>query len=130
MQTGIKGFAETQVCAENTALALGSGSVEVFATPAMIALMEKAAAESVAPYLGEGCATVGTRLCVSHDRASPVGARIRCESVLTETDDRRLSFSLEVYDELGRIGGGTHERFIVDAEKFLSKAMAKRAAIK
>lgn len=97
----------------------------VFATPAMIALMEKTAWKSVAPYLEEGCGTVGTLLNVTHDAPTPLGMKVWCESELTEIDGRRLVFSVAAFDETGKIGGGSHERFIVPNEKFQAKADKK-----
>ncbi len=123
--TGIKGKQTETVTEENTAAALGSGSLRVYATPAMIALMEKTALASVADALGDGMTTVGTKLDIAHTAASPVGSAITCESELTEIDRRRLVFRVTAYDEHGEIGSGIHERFIVDCEKFLAKAQAK-----
>ena len=125
LSLGLKGHAETVVTEQNTAAAMGSGLLPVFATPAMLALMENAAAGSVQPYLPEGQGTVGTRLEVSHLAATPIGLTVRAESELMEIDRRRLVFSAEVWDEAGKIGEGTHERFIVDSEKFLAKADAR-----
>ena len=123
--TGIKGKQTETVTEENTAAALGSGSLRVYATPAMITLMEKTALASVADALGDGMTTVGTKLDIAHTAASPVGSAITCESELTEIDRRRLVFRVTAYDEHGEIGSGIHERFIVDCEKFLAKAQAK-----
>lgn len=125
METGIKGRKETAVTPELTAQALGSGLLPVFATPAMVALMEGTASESVAPFLEEGCTTVGTALNIKHISATPVGMRVHCESTLTEIDGRRLVFSVTAYDECGEIGSGTHERFIIKSEKFMAKTNAK-----
>ena len=125
LQTGIKGYSECTACAENSAEAMGSGELKVFATPAMIALIEKAAWQSVAPELGEGQGSVGTKLDISHIAATPLGMKLRCETELTEIDGRRLVFKAEVFDEAGKVGEGTHERFIVFNEKFQAKADAK-----
>ena len=89
--------------------------------------MEEAAQTSVAPHLEEGQSTVGTRLAVSHDAATPVGMKVWAESVLTEIDGRRLVFEVRAYDECGLIGQGTHERFIIKKQRFLEKAQAKKA---
>ena len=94
LETGIQGRAETLVSKENTAASMGSGNLEVFATPCMVALMEEASQCSVAPFLGEGESTVGTKLCVSHDAATPVGMKVWAESTLTEIDGRRLVFEV------------------------------------
>ena len=125
LTTGIKGKQELVVTKENTAKAMGSGTLEVFATPAMIALMEKTAYESVAPELEEGSGTVGTALKVKHVAASPVGMKITCESELVKVHGRALTFSVNAYDEKGLIGEGEHERFIIYNEKFQAKADAK-----
>lgn len=127
MEIGIKGLAETVVDHSNTAKFAGSGELEVFATPFMIALMEQAAYSSVAPFLEVGQGTVGTRLNVSHDAATPVGMKVRAESELCELDGRRLVFTVRAYDECGLIGQGTHERFIIKNDKFLAKCNAKKA---
>lgn len=127
LEKGIKGFQEVTVTADNTALAMGSGTLEVFATPSMIALMEKTAWESVAPYLEEGEGTVGTQLDVAHLSATPLDMTVRCQSELVEVDGRKLVFKVSAYDEAGLIGEGTHERFIVKNEKFQSKANGKKA---
>lgn len=125
LQVGMKGEARTVCCAENTAKKMKSGTLEVFATPAMTALMEEAAAGSVAPCLEAGQTTVGTMLNIQHSSATPVGMAVRCESELIELDGRRLVFSVTAYDDCGEIGRGTHERFIIHSEKFLAKANAK-----
>ena len=100
---------------------MGSGSLEVFATPAMAALMENAAMEAVAPELPAGATTVGTRLEISHLRATPTGENVTAEARLTEVDGRRLLFKVEARDSQGIIGQGLHERFIVDCAKFMGK---------
>ena len=125
LEIGIKGKESVKVVHENTAAAMGSGMLEVFATPAMVALMEKAACTSVAPYLEEGCGTVGTELNIKHVAATPVGMMVTCESELVEIDGRRLVFTVTATDEKGLIGQGTHERFIIQNEKFQSKADSK-----
>lgn len=125
MQIGIKGRAETVVSETNTAKSMNSGSLEVFSTPYMIALMEHAAAVSVENELEEGMSTVGTHLDISHDAASPLGMRVWAESELIEVDGRRLVFDVKAFDECGMIGHGRHERFIIKADKFLAKVMAK-----
>ena len=125
MNIGIKGYAETVVNAQNTAKSFGSGLVDVFATPCMIGLMEQAAQDSVAPFLEAGQSTVGTRLNVSHDSATPVGMKVRAESELIEIDRRRLVFRVAAYDECGLIGHGEHERFIISLDRFMEKTLKK-----
>ena len=110
-----------------TARSMGSGTLDVLATPAMIALIEETAWRSVAPDLEPGCATVGTSLRVDHLAPTPVGMKVRCETELTEVDGRRLVFSVSVSDERGPVGKGTHERFIINERKFQAKADAKLA---
>ncbi len=122
---GIKGEQKVEVVYENTATAVGSGVLEVFATPCMIALMEKAACDSVLPYLEEGDGTVGTELNIKHISATPIGMTVRCESELLEVDGRRLVFDVKAFDEAGLIGEGRHERFIVNNEKFQGKTDKK-----
>ena len=125
LKTGIKNCTETTVTEELTADAWGSGGLPVFATPAMIAFMENTAWASVEPYMDEGKSTVGTKLDVSHLSASPVGAHITCETELIEVDGRRLVFNVKASDDAGLIGEGTHERFIINVEKFMSRTEAK-----
>ena len=125
LHPGLKGAAETLVVFENTAAAMGSGALEVFATPAMIALMENASLELVQPYLQEGEGTVGISISVSHDAPTPIGRRVVAESELIEVDRKKLVFRVlaRVGEEV--IGKGTHTRFIVNSDRFLQKAMAK-----
>ncbi len=122
---GLKGRAETIVNENNTAQAACSGALPVFGTPFMCALMEEAAWKSIAPCLEKGQSTVGTKLAVSHDSATPVGMRIWAESEVTEVDGKRLVLKVAAYDERGPIGQGTHERFIVTDERFLAKTSKK-----
>ncbi len=119
----IKGEAVTTVSSANTAIAAQSGSLPVFGTPFMIALMEKATCSAVAEYLDDGETTVGTKIDVSHSRASVIGSVITAAAQLTECDGRRLVFSVSAKDEnLNTIGSGTIERFVVNIEKFMKKA--------
>ena len=122
---GLKGQAETTVNERNTAAAMGSGLLPVFATPAMLALMENAAASSVQPFLDEGQGSVGTRLEVSHLAATPLGLRVRAESELLAVDRRKLRFAVRAWAGEELIGEGVHERFIIDNARFLEKALAK-----
>ncbi len=122
IEVGMKGRAETVVTPENTAQAVGSGLVPVFATPYMIALMEGAAVQdSLAPDEG----TVGTRLDVTHDAATPVGMKVWAQAEVTAVEGRKITFAVAAYDEAEQIGGGTHERFIIKPEKFLGRVRAK-----
>jgi predicted thioesterase len=125
LKAGIKCRRETIVTSELCADAWGSGGLPVYATPAMIALMENTAWESVEPYMEAGRSTVGTKLDVSHTSASPVGARVTCEAELIEVDGRRLVFKVSASDDAGPIGEGLHERFIINVEKFMARTEAK-----
>ena len=125
LETGIKGRQDLKVTSDLSARSMGSGGLEVFATPAMIALMEKTAMLSVQEQLDEGQGTVGTRLEIDHVAATPVGAEVWCESELVEIDRKRLVFEVIAYDKAGVIGKGRHERFIVNNERFMEKAKAK-----
>lgn len=129
LEAGIKGVQTEEVIFDKTAAVVGSGALEVYGTPCMIALIEKTALESVNPYLEEGCGTVGTKLVVSHISATPIGMTIRCETELVEVDRRRLEFVAKVYDDAGLVGEATHQRFIVENEKFLKKAAEKKAGL-
>ena len=122
LQVGIRGSGEAVVTEALTAKAMGSGELPVYATPAMVTLVEETAWKSVAPALEPGQGTVGTKLDLAHLAATPLGRKVRCETELIGIDRRRLTFSAAVYDEAGKIGEGTHERFIVDNERFLAKA--------
>jgi predicted thioesterase len=122
---GLKGRAETVVNESNTAQAACSGALPVFGTPFMCALMEEAAWKSIAPHLEASQSTVGTRLNVSHDSATPVGMKVWAESEVTEVDGKRLILTVAAFDERGPIGRGTHERFIVTDERFLAKTARK-----
>ena len=125
LETGIKGTGTVTVNEENTAKAMGSGTLDVFATPALIALMEETCWRSVANALEEGCGTVGTLLEIKHTAPTPVGMKVTCESTLTEVDGRRLVFEVIARDAKGVVGEGRHERFIIQNEKFQVKANAK-----
>ena len=125
VEIGMKGRAETVVVQENTAAAVGSGLVPVFATPYMIALMEGAAVNAVLPHIEEDEGTVGTHLNVSHSAATPMGMKVWAEAVVTAVEGKKLSFDVVAFDESGEIGRGTHERFIIKPEKFLARVQAK-----
>ena len=125
IETGIKGHREQIVTPEMSAARVGSGLVDVFATPMMVALIEQTCLESVLPQLEEGQGTVGTLVNVSHVSATPVGMRVWCESELVEVDRRRLVFKVKAYDDCGLIGEGIHERFIIDTAKFMDKLKSK-----
>ncbi len=121
LKPGLKGNIETTVAKKDTASAYGSGLIDVFATPAMIGLMEKTAQESVQAFLPAGHITLGTAISVKHSKATAVGKKISFFSELTNVEDRQLTFSLKAFDEEGEIGSGTHQRFIVNKERFMKK---------
>ncbi|MBR6313276.1 MAG: thioesterase family protein [Clostridia bacterium] len=125
LEPGIRGKQTVTVTHEQTAAHYGSGALEVFATPAMVALLEETAWRSVQPYLEEGQATVGTRVDIRHLAATPLGGKVTCESELVEIDRRRLVFKVVVFDEKTKVGEGIHERFVIQSEKFLAAAKAK-----
>ena len=122
---GLKGRSETVVTEHNTADAVGSGLVPVFATPYMIALMENAASIPLLPYLAADEGTVGTHLDVAHTSATPIGMKVWADAVVTAVDGKKITFEVSAFDEAGEIGRGTHERFIIRPEKFLAKAQGK-----
>lgn len=128
LKTGIRGKQHIVVDDACTARAMGSGTLDVFATPAMAALMEKTAWTSIAPFLEEGQGSVGTRLDITHDAPTPCGLTVTCESELIEIDGRRLVFRITASDETGLIGGGRHERFIINENSFMQKASKKADA--
>lgn len=125
LKEGTEARKEIIVTKENTAKVMGSGELEVFATPAMVALMENVAYESVAGQLEEGQGTVGTSMNVKHLSATPVGMKVVCESKLVKVDKRALTFEIKAFDEAGIIGEAIHERFIIENEKFTKKAYSK-----
>ena len=125
IEVGIKGKKEYVVTKELTAAAVGIGLLEVYGTPYMIALMEETCHTSVEEFLEDGQGTVGISIEIKHTAATPVGMKVWCESELIEVDGKRMVFSLKTFDEVGPIGEGTHQRFIIDNEKFMRKTQAK-----
>jgi fluoroacetyl-CoA thioesterase len=125
LKPGLTGATHTRVTGSNVAKEMGSGDVEVFATPAMVALMEGAAIESIKPCLKAGETSVGVRIDVSHLAATPLSMKIRAEATLEKVDGRRLFFRVAAYDDKEKIGEGNHERVIVQRDRFLAKAQAK-----
>ena len=126
LKEGITGRASVLVCAENTALAMGSGALEVFATPALVALAEKTCWTSIQSELEPGQGTVGTKLDLQHTAPTPVGLRVYCESTLTEVNGRSLTFSVKLWDDKGPVGEGIHQRVIITNDRFQAKADSKR----
>lgn len=125
METGIKGYAEVIVSKENVASTVGSGLLDVYSTPCMIGLLEKAASASVAPFLEDGQGTVGMHLDISHLAPTPIGVKVWAETELTEISGRVLTFAVNVFSEKEKIGEGTHKRCIIGVERFLSKMDSK-----
>lgn len=126
IKTGILGEQTILVDGSLTAKTFGSGTLEVYGTPAMIALIENTALKSIEPELEDGWGSVGTSLNVQHLASTPVGMKVTAKIELVEVDRRRLVFAAEVYDEVGLIGKGTHERFLVEEAKFQAKTDAKK----
>ena len=122
---GMKGEVSTLVEREDTAAEVGSGSLLVYATPCMVALMEGAACEAIDECLGEDKTSVGTELNISHLSATPVGLEVRAEAEVTAVEGKVITFSVTAYDEAGKIGEGTHKRCIVSSQRFLDKAYSK-----
>ena len=122
---GMKGLAESCVEREDTAAEVGSGSLLVYATPCMVALMEGAACEAIEEALAEGQTTVGTALNIEHISATPVGLDVRAEATVTAVDGKVITFEVKAFDEAGEIGRGTHKRVIINAQKFLDKTYNK-----
>jgi fluoroacetyl-CoA thioesterase len=121
LHIGIEGHSEIIVKIEDTAASYGSGLIEVFATPAMIGLMESTAQLSIQSFLDEGFITLGTEVNIKHLKATPVGMNVRCETKLISIEGKKLVFEVSAFDEVAMIGNGTHSRYIVDAEKFMAK---------
>ena len=126
LKPGLRMELRDVVTAQNVASIWGSGALDVYSTPAMIALMEKTSVLAAAPFLPEGCSTVGISINVKHLASSPIGANIRTEAVLTGVDGRKLSYEVRAWDDRELIGEGSHQRFIIDNEKFMKKTEAKR----
>lgn len=122
---GMKAEVFSFVEKEDTAKEIGSGSLLVYATPCMVALMEGAAVEAIEEAMDENKTTVGTELNIQHISATPVGMDIRAEAVVTAVDGKVITFDVHAFDEAGEIGRGTHKRVIVPAQKFLEKAYSK-----
>ena len=122
---GMKAEVTTLVEREDTAKEVGSGSLLVYATPCMVALMEGAACEALGDALGEDKTTVGIELNIQHLSATPVGLEVRAEATVTAVEGKVITFEIKAFDEIGEIGHGTHKRVIVNSQKFLDKAYAK-----
>lgn len=122
---GMKGEASTLVEQEDTAKEVGSGSLLVYATPCMVAMMEGAACEAIEDALSETETTVGTELNIQHLSATPVGLEVRAEAEVIAVEGKVITFAVTAYDEAGKIGEGTHKRVVVTTQKFLDRAYTK-----
>ncbi|MGF1638840.1 MAG: thioesterase family protein [Cyclobacteriaceae bacterium] len=118
---GIKGTLSETVVFDKTAASVGSGLIEVYATPAMIALMENTANQLVQDYLGEGENTVGSEVNIKHVKPTPIGMQVSCEATVVAVEGRKITFEVKAWDEQGDIGLGVHTRFIINTEKFMQK---------
>ena len=125
LEVGLTKKKEIIVTDDMSAISMHSGGLKVYATPSMIALMEEAALECVADHVGEGNGTVGTSLNVQHIAPTPIGMKVHAIATVTAIDGRKITFSVEAYDETEKIGFGTHERFIIDNARFQSKCDKK-----
>lgn len=122
---GMKGEASTLVEREDTAASVCSGTLLVYATPCMVALMEGAAVEALEGALEEGQSSVGIELNIQHIAATPVGMEVRAEAEVTAVDGKIITFEVRAFDEAGQIGKGTHKRAVINAQRFLDKTYAK-----
>ena len=127
LEVGLSNELSEEVTKEKLASARGSGALDVYATPEMITMMEKASLLAVSNELSEGDTTVGTAVNIKHTSPTVLGSTVRATARLIEIDGRRLLFEVKAFDEAGEIGSGTHERFIVTIDKFLKKAESKKA---
>lgn len=125
LSPGLVGTAFATVTGDNTAQAMGSGLVPVFATPALVALVEEAAVRALAGHLQPGQTSVGTHVDLRHLAATPVGLKVRAQATLRQVDGRRLTFDVIAHDDVEQIAEGQHTRFLVDEERFLTSAARK-----
>ena len=126
LEAGLTHEKEITVTDDMSAVSMHSGGLKVYATPSMIALMEEAALECVAEYVGEGKGTVGTALSIQHIAPTPIGMKARAVATVTAVEGRKIVFNVEAYDETEKIGFGTHERFIIDNARFQEKCNSKQ----
>lgn len=122
---GLEGEAQELVTQENTAKTFGSGGLDVYATPAMVGLMENASLKAVDSHLPEGFGTVGIDLNIKHISATPIGMNVQAKAILKEIDNKKLTFDVQAFDEKEMIGEGTHIRYIIQADKFLERTQNK-----
>lgn len=121
IKEGMRATKEIYVTENDTASKLGSGNLDVFATPSMIALMENVSKDVVEGSLPEGFSTVGIEVSIKHIKATHLGMKVRCDSVLEKIDGKKLTFKVEAWDQDGKIGEGSHDRFIINIESFMKK---------
>lgn len=126
LTVGASGQAVTRVTADNTAERFGNAGAAVFATPMLVALMEQAAIDAIRPYLAAGQGSVGTRVEISHLAATPVGMTVKATATLVAVAGKKLTFTVEAYDDREKVGEGRHERYIIETAKFLSKIATKK----
>ncbi|GAA0123889.1 MAG: thioesterase family protein [Clostridium argentinense] len=119
LKIGLNAIIEKIVTEEDTAINHGSGTLKVYATPAMIGLMENTSKNAVDLYLDSGYTTVGIEINVKHIKATPIGMKVKCESVVKDIQGKKIIFLTKVYDENGLVGEGTHSRYIVNADNFM-----------
>ncbi|NLU46196.1 MAG: thioesterase family protein [Euryarchaeota archaeon] len=122
---GVVSEIRRKVTEDDTARVWGSGTLDVYATPAMALLVEETAAGGVEPFMADGMTTVGVRLDIAHTAPSPVGIDVVCRTELIEVDGPKLVFKATIHDSAGKIGEGLHERYIVDPEAFMPKAASR-----
>lgn len=122
---GLVGDAEASVNENNTALAVGSGNLKVFATPMMLALMEEASCNALKGKLPEGYETVGMSVDIVHLAPTPINMKVKAKAKLINVDKRKLTFEVEAFDERERVGSGTHQRFLIESNKFMEKCNNK-----
>ncbi len=125
IKPGLVGETTITVTKDQTARHLGSGNIDVYATPAMVALMEQTALSTIDPLLDKGQASVGTALDIKHIAATPLGHKVRARAEVIEVDRRRVTFRVQAWDEQELIGEGTHTRFIIDTDRFLDNLKNK-----
>lgn len=122
---GTRGTKTVKVTESSLASSTGSGTVDVFSTPNLVLLIEEACVEAIKDYLIEGETTVGTLVDINHLAATPPGLHVTATGILTKVEGRRLVFQVEAYDNVEKVGEGTHERFLVNREKFTAKSLRK-----
>ena len=127
IKIGSKATFKTTVDNSNTAKTMGSGSLDVFATPSMVAIMEKSSTMAIEPFLDDGSTTVGTALDITHVSATPIGMEVFATAEIIDINGREITLKVQAFDTCGLIGEGTHKRFIVYAEKFQNKTNDKKS---